>query len=287
MKDASKTAAATGAHPRTCSEADLLEKLTDTKSSFKYLVRKVDPSIGTRVKSARSSTGIGVLSEPKRVYPKGALAPQLLGFVGGTEYTRHGGPGVRSTTRCCPARPGTMQVVRDLSGNRLSTISTKDAKPGKSITLTIDAEIQFEAEKVLADAVEEFEAKKACALVMDPRTGEILAMANTPVFNPDAYGSQDRSTGGTRNWLVTDMYEPGSTFKMVTVAAALENGVVDSRHHVHPARRITAYDEVIHEADEERVPRCGPSPSPRSCPSRRTSARSRWARRWARTASWT
>jgi cell division protein FtsI/penicillin-binding protein 2 len=234
------------------SKATLLEKLTDTKSSFKYLVRKVDPSVGTRVK-ALDLDGIGVLSEPKRVYPKGALAPQLLGFVGGTAYS--GMEGLEyQYDEVLSGEAGTMQVVRDLSGNRLSTISTNAAKPGESVTLTIDSEIQFEAEHALADAVAEFEAKRGCALVMDPRTGEILAMASTPTFNPEAYGSQDRSTGGTRNWLVTDMCEPGSTFKMVTVAAALENGVADPDTTFTLPDVITAYDEVIHEAEEEGVP---------------------------------
>ncbi len=234
------------------SKATLLEKLTDTKSSFKYLVRKVDPSIGTRVK-ALDLDGIGVLSEPKRVYPKGALAPQLLGFVGGTAYS--GMEGLEyQYDEVLSGEAGTMQVVRDLSGNRLSTISTNAAKPGESVTLTIDSEIQFEAEHALADAVAEFEAKRGCALVMDPRTGEILAMASTPTFNPEAYGSQDRSTGGTRNWLVTDMCEPGSTFKMVTVAAALENGVADPDTTFTLPDVITAYDKVIHEAEEEGVP---------------------------------
>jgi cell division protein FtsI/penicillin-binding protein 2 len=234
------------------SKSDLLEKLTDKKSTFKYLVRKVDPSIGARVK-ALGLDGIGVLSEPKRVYPKGALAPQLLGFVGGTDYT--GMEGLEyEYDELLSGEAGTMQVVRDLSGNRLSTISTNKAQPGESITLTIDAEIQFEAEQALADAVDEFEAKRGCALVMDPRTGEILAMASTPTFNPEAYGLQDRSTGGARNWIITDMCEPGSTFKMVTVAAALENGVADPDTTFILPDVITAYDKVIHEAEEKGVP---------------------------------
>jgi cell division protein FtsI (penicillin-binding protein 3) len=233
-------------------KSELLEKLTDAKSKFKYLVRKVDPSIGARVKALKLA-GIGVLSEPKRVYPKGALAPQLLGFVGGTAYT--GMEGLEyEYDELLSGEAGTMQVVRDLAGNRLSTISTDAARPGESITLTIDSEIQFEAEQALADAVEKFEAKRGCALVMDPRTGEILAMASTPSFSPEAYGSQDRSTGGTRNWLVTDMCEPGSTFKMVTVAAALENGVADPDTTFMLPDVITAYDKVIHEAEEEGVP---------------------------------
>lgn len=232
-------------------KADLLEKMVDKGSSFKYLIRRVDPSIGAAVKKIvkeEKIVGIGVLAEPKRVYPKGALAPQLLGFVGGTDYK--GMEGVEyQYDDALSGEPGVMKVVRDLSGNRLSTISSDAAEPGESITLTIDSEIQFEAESALADAVNEFKAKRGCALVMDPRSGEILAMASTPTFNPESYGAQDRSAGGTRNWMVTDMCEPGSTFKMVTVAAALEYGVATPDTSFTLPGALTAYDKVIHEAD--------------------------------------
>jgi cell division protein FtsI (penicillin-binding protein 3) len=245
VTDAEKTAAQL-APILGVSQADLESKLTGT-SSFQYLARKVDPSVGTRVKNLKLA-GIGVLSEPKRVYPKGALAPQLLGFVGGTDY--EGMEGLEyQYDRVLSGKQGVTQVVRDLSGNRLSTISTSDAMPGKSITLTIDSEIQFEAEKALTDAVAQFKAKRGSALVMDPRTGEILAMASTPVFSPDAYGSQDTKTGGTRNWAVTDMCEPGSTFKMVTVAAALQNGIAGPDTKFTLPNEMTAFDKVIHEAD--------------------------------------
>jgi cell division protein FtsI (penicillin-binding protein 3) len=232
--------------------AELLVKLTDPKAGFKYLARKVDPSIGTAVKDAITKsklTGIGVLSEPKRVYPKGALAPQLLGFVGGTEYTGMEGLELQYDDELS-GKAGEMQVVRDLTGDRLSTISTSPAVPGSSITLTIDSAIQFEAETALTEAVGEFQAKRGCALVMDPRSGEILAMATTPVFAPDSFDSQDLTSGGTRNWTVTDMCEPGSTFKMVTVAAALENGIATPDTEYTLPNVISRFGYTIHEADE-------------------------------------
>jgi cell division protein FtsI (penicillin-binding protein 3) len=245
VTDAAKTAAQL-APVLGLPQQELLTKLTD-KVGFKYLARKVDPAIGARVMALKLD-GIGVLSEPKRIYPKGALAPQLLGFVGGQNYL--GMEGLEyEYDKTLSGQAGETQVVRDRSGNRLSTISTKPAVPGSSITLTIDSEIQFEAEKALAAAVEQLQATRACAIVMDPKTGEILAMAGTPVFDPAAYGSQDRKTGGTRNWAVTDQCEPGSTFKMVTVAAALENGVVTPDTPFVLPSEIKVYDKVIHEAD--------------------------------------
>ena len=229
------------------SKEDLLVKLKE-HVGFRYLARKIDPAIGARVKALKLD-GIGILSEPKRVYPKGALAPQLLGFVGGKDYL--GMEGLEyEYDELLSGEPGQTQVVRDRSGNRLSTISTTDAVPGSSLTLTIDSEIQFEAEKALAAAVEEYDATRACALVMDPRTGEILAMATTPAFSPEDYASADLKKGEGRNWMVTDQYEPGSTFKMVTVAAALENGIVTPDTPFTLPNEIKVYDKTIHEADE-------------------------------------
>jgi cell division protein FtsI (penicillin-binding protein 3) len=227
-------------------EQELLDKLRDD-SGFRYLARKIDPAIGARVKALKLE-GIGVLSEPKRIYPKGALAPQLLGFVGGKDY--QGMEGLEyEYDDVLSGEPGQTQVVRDPSGNRLSTISTTDPVPGSSLTLTIDSEIQFEAEKALAAAVDEYKATRACALVMDPQTGEILAMASTPVFSPEDYASADLKKGAARNWMVTDQCEPGSTFKMVTVAAALENGIVTPDTPFTLPNEIKVYDKTIHEAD--------------------------------------
>ncbi len=192
----------------------------------------------------------GWSAEDKRVYPKGALAPQLLGFVGtdneglaGIEYQYEG---VLSGTA------GTMEVVSDLSGNRLATVSVEEAVPGESITLTIDEDIQFETEKVLTAVVEQFEAKRACAVVLAPDTGEILAMANTPVFDTNDFSSVEEPD--RRNMVVNDQYEPGSTFKMVVTAAALEEGLVTPETTFTLGRDIQVYDRVVHESHAESVP---------------------------------
>jgi cell division protein FtsI (penicillin-binding protein 3) len=233
------------------SEDELLSKLSGD-SVFRYLARRIDEAIGEKVE-ALDIVGVGVCSEAKRVYPKGALAPQVLGFVGGDEYK--GLAGVESQYEdALGGEPGESQVVSDLAGNRLSTVSVKEAVPGTSIHLTIDAEIQYETERVLAEAVEEFQAKKACAVVIDPSTGEILAMANTPVFDANDYASSVLEESDRRNMVVTDQYEPGSTFKMVVVAAALEAGLVTPETVFSLGRTITVYDRVVHEAHEEDLP---------------------------------
>lgn len=230
------------------SEQTLLVKLRED-AGFRYLARRVDPAIGEKVRGLKLK-GVGVLSEPKRVYPKGPLAPQVLGFVGGTDY--RGMEGIEyQYDQELAGEPGEMQVVRDLSGNRLSTVVTKEVRPGTSLTLTIDSELQFETEKALTAAVEENKAKKACAVVIDPATGEILALANTPVFDANDFASAEISKADRRNWAVTDQYEPGSTFKMVVVAAALDAGLVDPDTTFTLPKQLEVFDKTIHEAEDD------------------------------------
>jgi len=225
-------------------EQELLAKLTKD-SGFEYLARKIDPAKGQEVKALKIA-GVGVCSEDKRLYPSGAVGPQLLGFVG-TENT--GLAGIEyEYDDLLSGEAGELVVVSDLHGNRLDTTSTIEATAGKSITLTIDEDIQFETERVLADVVEKYEAKKACAVVIDPSTGEILAMANTPTFDTNAYSSVEEKD--RRNSVVVDMYEPGSTFKMVAVAAALEEGLVTPSTMFRLGKEIKVYDRVVHEAHE-------------------------------------
>lgn len=236
-------------------ERELTDRLTGT-SGFRYLARRIDESIGQRVRQAveeQQITGIGVFSEPKRIYPKGALAPQLLGFVGGDDYTGMAGLELQYD-ELLSGQPGELQVVSDLEGNRLSTVSVKEAVPGTSIHLTIDAEIQYETEKVLQAVVDQFEAKKACAVVIEPSTGEILAMASTPIFDTNDYASASLAESDRRNMAVTDQYEPGSTFKMVVVAAALEAGLVTPNTVFTLGRTISVYDRVVHEAHDATTP---------------------------------
>ncbi len=230
-------------------EAELLEKLT-SDSGFRYLARRIDPAIGAQVE-AMELDGIAVISEDKRVYPKGPLAPQLLGFVGGDEYSGIAGLELQYED-VLGGEAGEMQVVSDpSSGNRIRTIATKEAVPGESITLTIDEQIQFETEKALAEAVAQFQAKKGFAVVLDPDTGEVLAMANTPIFDTNLYASDAITEADRRNAVVTDQYEPGSTFKMVAAAAALEGGLVMPDTVFRLAPEIAVYDRVVHEAHDD------------------------------------
>jgi cell division protein FtsI (penicillin-binding protein 3) len=227
----------------------LLEKLT-SDSGFRYLARRIDPAVGTQVEGLNLD-GVAVISEDERVYPKGALAPQLLGFVGGDDYLGIAGLELQYDD-VLRGEPGEMKVVNDPSSdNRVATITSEEAVPGESIALTIDEQIQFQAEKVLSEVVAQFQAKKAFAVVLDPDDGEVLAMANTPVFDTNAYGSAAISEADRRNAVVTDQYEPGSTFKMVAAAAALEAGLVTPDTVFTLGPEIAVYDRVVHEAHDD------------------------------------
>lgn len=260
----SRTMASVYAHPRQVKDpaaaaealapllgrsADELYERLRSDSGFRYLARKVEQSVGRAVKEL-DIAGVCVCSEVKRVYPKGALAPQLLGLVGGDEDKGLAGLELQYE-EVLAGTPGRLRVVTDLDGNRLETVSMEEAQPGTAITLTIDADIEYETERVLMEVVEEFQAAKASAVVLDPATGEILAMANTPVFDANQYASGSIEERDRRNMVVTDQYEPGSTFKMVVTAAALEAGLVTPQTTFELDRTITIYDVTIHEAHEE------------------------------------
>jgi cell division protein FtsI (penicillin-binding protein 3) len=230
-------------------ETELFDKLSSS-AGFKYLARRIEPSVGAQVE-ALDISGVSVISEDKRVYPKGALAPQLLGFVGGDDYIGMAGIELQYD-KVLSGIAGELTVQSDrLTGNRVATVATKEAVPGQSVTLTIDEQIQFKMEQALAAVVEQYKAKKAFGIVIDPKTGEILAMANTPVFDTNAYASGSLTEADRRNAVVADQYEPGSTFKMVVAATALEAGLVTPQTVFKLAPEITVYDQVIHEAHED------------------------------------
>ena len=224
-------------------QEELKTKLTGT-GGFAYLARKVDPSIGQKVKALKLA-GVNVSSEDLRVYPAKALAPQLLGFVD-TENLGVAGLEKQYDT-LLSGTAGNEQVVHDSLGHPLEVLSEKAPVNGASLTLTVDSQIQYEAEDVLGQLVKQVSAKKASAVVLDPKTGEILAMANTPVFDTNDFART--ALADQRNSAVSDQYEPGSTFKVVVTAAALAAGLVTPATTFRLAPSIKVYDRVIHEAE--------------------------------------
>ena len=227
------------------SEDELLKKLSDRKTTFVYLRRKMDASLGDQIKEMEIP-GIGTVTEPKRVYPQGYMASQLLGFVGtdnvglsGLEY---------SQDERLSGEDGERRLVKDALGEPVSLIETKRSKPGEDIQLTLDARIQERAEAVLAEVGETYTPQGATALVMDPRTGEILALANWP--RVDGNNPDGAPTFARRNRAIEDNYEPGSTFKAFTVAGAMSEHLVKPTTTLAVSPEITVADRTVGEAHE-------------------------------------
>jgi cell division protein FtsI (penicillin-binding protein 3) len=226
-------------------EDELLRKLSDRSNGFVYLRRKMDASLGEKVEKLEEE-GIGVESEPKRVYPQGYLASQVLGFVGtdnvglsGLEYSQD------ETLR---GEDGERRLVKDALGEPVSMVETERSEPGEDIQLTLDARIQERTEAVLAEVGETYTPQGATAVVMDPRTGEILALANWPRVDGNNF---EESPGYARqNRAVQANYEPGSTFKAFTIAGALEEKLVEPGTTLSVPPEITVADRTVGEAHD-------------------------------------
>ena len=167
-----------------------------------------------------NSPGVHTRKEPKRFYPNGSLAAHVLGFVGldGT-----GLAGIEQVyNEKIGGEPGKLFIERDSSGHAYESTEVP-GRAGQTIVLTIDQGIQYQAEAALTTAVSQSRAKSGTAIVLDPRTGEILALANAPTFDPNDVGA---ATPDQRsNWALQNIYEPGSTFKIVAFSAAIEKGL--------------------------------------------------------------
>lgn len=219
-----------------------LEKALSGESGFTYVARKVDPDKAARV-VALDLPGVGSYAEEKRIYPLKGVASQVVGYAG---LDNIGLAGIeQSCDKALRGQDGSEVVLRDPAGHTLRTLRAQPPVPGSSVRLTIDADIQYEAEEVLRRTVKAFGAKAATAVVLDPRNGEILAMANAPGVEDNVFGVTPEYE---RNRAVTDAYEPGSIFKVVTISGALADGIVKPTSKFKLAPTIKIADRTIHEA---------------------------------------
>ena len=227
---------------------DEIEKKLKQERSFVWIARKLDPEQGRRLEGMPLE-GIGIVMEGRRFYPKGPLMSHVLGFAG---MDGQGLEGIER--RYDPYLRGEKQMVvlqRDALGRTVFPKGLNEQGPaaGHSVTLTIDEVIQYIAEKELEEAVAASGAKGGIVIVMEPRTGAILAMALTPRFDPNAVRaiSADR----WRNRVLTDVYEPGSTMKVFVAAAALEEKVMTPGTLVFGEYgRLAVANTVIHDHDK-------------------------------------
>jgi cell division protein FtsI (penicillin-binding protein 3) len=225
-------------------QAQVLAKLSE-HTGFVYLARRL-PARQARAVMALKLEGISGAPTMRRVYPRGSLAAQALGFVGtegkglsGLEYSQNG---------LLQGRSGERHVISDALGQPVSITSVHAEKPGASLQLTLDANIQQRTEDVLGAVGRVFSPKDATAIVMDPRTGALLAVANWPQANANDPGASSASALEDR--AVGFSYEPGSTFKSVTVSGALQEGLITPNTGFDVPDQIQVADRTIHDAEE-------------------------------------
>lgn len=224
---------------------ELVELLADRDQGFVYLARKLDATRAAKLEELEIE-GIGTVVEPKRRYPQGELAAQLLGAVGTDNNGLYGLEQAREDI--LRGRDGRRRLVKDALGEPVSIVETDRSEPGDDLRLTLDAAIQERAEAVLSEVGEAFSPKGATALVLDPRTGAILALANWPRVDANDIGGAP--AWARQNRAVASSYEPGSTFKPFTIAGALEEKIIEPTTRLEVPSQIQVADRVVGEAHE-------------------------------------
>ncbi len=228
----------------------VFKKISEPKN-FCWLARRISPEQAAHVEAANIE-GIVLVKEPKRFYPNGELAAHMLGFVGADATGLEGLE--KKYNEVLKGKPGKIAWARDAKGKKLFLrVEKNEAKKDENIdlVLTIDSRIQYLVETHLKDAVLSKGAKGGLAIVMDPKTGEILALANEGRFNPNNVNGLIPDKW--RNRAIADFYDPGSTFKPFLVAAALEEKAIKETDRFYCENGSFAIaDRTIHEANHGR-----------------------------------
>lgn len=233
------------------STAALTDDLT-RDAGFVYLARQLPRRVGEQVSDMRLP-GVGVLEEPRRVYPSDGLASQVVGFAG---IDGNGLAGLELALEDTLAgRPGMLRLERAPGGLDISAAPREVVPPlaGHDVVLTIDREIQAVAERALRDAVKRYRAEAGSAVVLDVDSGEIVAMASAPTFDAADIGAV--SADARRNRAVTDVFEPGSVNKVITASAALDSGVVDVRERFRVPDRLRVGAKTFSDSHDHPVER--------------------------------
>jgi cell division protein FtsI (penicillin-binding protein 3) len=232
----------------------LLVKIKDAvarKSGFMYVKRRVSEEEAERLRSY----GLGWIefrNESVRVYPKDQRASHVLGSV---DYEEQGNSGLeRSLNKYLRGIPGEMRTEADVRRNVFNRKVFSEPQPGRNVTLTIDERIQFVAERALKKAVEDNKCQTGSLVVMNPKTGEILAMTSYPTFNPNDRIEHGDDVKPRLNLAVSAPFEPGSVFKVITVAAALETTNITPRTMIACGNgRMTLFKRVIRDHDPYKI----------------------------------
>src|SRR5215216_678342 len=212
------------------------------KRRFIWVARRLDADYAGKI-VAMNLPGIQTRLEPKRYYPNGSLAAHVLGYVG---LDGQGLGGVEQSYNAkISGEPGRLFLEKDAKGKPYESYEIA-SKPGQTVVLTIDQSIQYLAEQALQSAVQRSRAKSGTVIVLDPRSGEILALANAPTFDPNKVAEAKPETRS--NWALQNIYEPGSTFKVVAFSAAIEKKLAKPEDHIDcQMGAITVAGRLVHD----------------------------------------
>jgi cell division protein FtsI (penicillin-binding protein 3)/stage V sporulation protein D (sporulation-specific penicillin-binding protein) len=218
----------------------LYPQLVRKQTHFLYVARFAEPKLADKL-LAKGFAGVSSYPEERRAYPQNTVASPVIGYAG-TDNKGLGGLELEYDSKLS-GRPGKQTIIRDATGQAIDVISATPERQGHDVFTTIDSRIQANAEAVLRKTIIDYRAKSASAIVLDPKTGAILAMAQAPGYNANDPAKIQR------NRAVTDTYEPGSTFKLVTIAGALSTGIVTPQTKFRLPYSIHVADRVIHDAE--------------------------------------
>jgi cell division protein FtsI (penicillin-binding protein 3) len=222
-----------------------LKEAKGARRGFVWLARRVEEGRAAELKALKLK-GVYSTEEQRRRYPNGALAAHVLGFIGGEERGREKGlAGVEQVyDAALTGEPGTLLLDTD-ARRRPFESAGNDPRDGRTLVLTIDQTVQYIVERELAAAVERTHARSAAAVVLEPHTGEVLALANAPSFDPNDAGGAPAEA--RRNDALQNIYEPGSTFKLVAFTGALEEGLITPDTRIDCPGSISLPGRVVHD----------------------------------------
>jgi cell division protein FtsI (penicillin-binding protein 3) len=227
---------------------EVKNRLFDTSRDFVYLKRLLPPDQVEKVVSL-NLPGVSLQREYRRYYPSGEEAAQTLGFTGQDDIGQEGME--LALQEQLAGKPGSQRVIKDNHGYIVEDAGSLHAsKPGSDIVLSLDSNLQHIAYRELESAVKQHRAKAGAVVVLDARSGEVLALANYPGYNPN--NRNNTSSKAMRNRAITDLFEPGSTLKPFTVATAIETGKVNRNTIINTEHGVfTLGNRKIHDAHPE------------------------------------
>lgn len=231
---------------------EIKDKLNRPNDPFEVVKKRLTEEEVARI-TELSFKGVALLPEKYRYYPAGELAAQVIGFASLGEKGGAGGYGIEASLDSqLRGQTGTISQEKDASGRwiSLSDRFIAHAENGDSVTLTLDRVIQYETEKILKESVELYQADRATAIVMDPKTGNILAMASSPQFDPNNY-SKEEDYSIFLNGAVSSAYEPGSIMKPLTMAIGIEEGKVSPSTEYVDTGTVTEAGYTIRNAEDK------------------------------------